>query len=319
MERASRVRLPWLTAVCAFLVMTLGGDYLFTHAVIYRSDSFEAGKVAHLIGEKGAEIPIFGSSKARHDYVPSLISPLAFNYGMDSASFEVVDALLDVELAKPKCGPIIIDVFQSAFHDLGDISKFAPFAGRPEFRLALDEQHAMEWRFLVPGLRYFGYYDWYLKDYLNERLGLTRKVVRGYTVSTNGTDFSRQDLEAAVQKRLAEGFTYTEDRSQLAQFLRRVRSAPNRRFIIVFSPLHSSCFRVFRNYSGFQKYVADLRAEPNATVLDWSQMPLKDEDFTDTTHLSFQGARKFSTRLHDEIKDLLNTSCSAAPTQRSAL
>ena len=106
-------------------------DQIWTRVFIGQGDTDEAARVSHLLRLDPNEIPIFGSSKARAAYVPSLIDPRAFNYGMDAASLDVVNVFLGIELAKNKQGPVIVDLAHNASNTVGNLLKFVPFADRP--------------------------------------------------------------------------------------------------------------------------------------------------------------------------------------------
>src|SRR5579863_9311428 len=92
----------WILALLAFASMAAGADFAFTRWAIYENPSSNAGRLYHLFKENGDEIPIFGASKVYYDYIPAEMGINAFNYGLDGTSYEVTDALLQIELAKPK-------------------------------------------------------------------------------------------------------------------------------------------------------------------------------------------------------------------------
>ncbi len=160
----------------------------------------------------------------------------------------------------------------------------------------------MKWRYWVPGLRYFGYYDWYLKDFLLEHITLTKKVVRAYSVELKTEPSS--GLARAIKFRLLEGFGFSSMPDQDLLLFHAIESAPQRTFVIVFSPVHSSCFTDFKNPEGFEQYRRKLRSFTNVVLLDWSRMNLPDDCFSDTVHLNSKGAAEFSRRLADKLKTI---------------
>jgi hypothetical protein len=299
----------WFVAIAVFAVLACAMDTLWTRVVIDGSAASDAGRLNHLIHEHGSEIPIFGASQARYDYVPEILGDNVFNYGMAGISPDVVAALLEIECKKHKQTPIVVDPGHSHVQQrLGNLSKFPPYAWQPEIREMLVRLKSMEWRYLVPGLRYFGYYDSYLSDYLAERMSKTKKTVRGYTVASNRQPFDHRVLDKNIKQRLEAGYGFSSYSDPQHLLFDVMKNTPERTFIIVFSPVHSSCFVNFQNREDFAQYLGTLRSLTNVVVLDWSHMELADDCFDDTVHLNERGAREFSQRLANRIR----TVCSAA-------
>ena len=149
------------------LVIFVGACILADLTVTYglRTPLSDIDRINHLYHENGDEIPIFGASKAHGHYNPRLMGLNAFNYGIDGASYEVTDVFLQIELAKPKTSPVIIELQHRDTGQLSDPAKFIPFVRDPRIRQLLDRFHAMDWKYYIPGLRYFGHYDYLFKDF----------------------------------------------------------------------------------------------------------------------------------------------------------
>jgi hypothetical protein len=293
----------WFVAAAAFCIGAISIDYLCTRLVINGTAMSEPTRIAHLIHEDGSEIPIFGNSQAREDFVSEILGDDVFNYGMDGISLDVVDALLQIECKKHKVTPIIVVLGHTALRTVGAPSKYPPFVRQPEIRHMLERLGVMEWRYWVPGLRYFGYYDWYLKDYLAEHTFRAKKTVRGHTVELY-QPFDRQSLDEAIKARLRSGFGFDSIPAQDRLLFDRIRSTPQRTFIIVYPPLHSACFANFQNQEGFARHLDKLRSFSNVVVLDWGRMELADDCFFDTIHLNEKGAREVSQRLADWLRTI---------------
>lgn len=296
----------WTALLLAFVGIAVVGDYFLTHWAIYENPSGNAGRLHHLITESGDEIPIFGSSKVYYDYVPSELGLNTFNYGLDGASFEVTDTLLEIELSKHKSTPIIIDLKPDAEHDIGDPSSYVPLAFDKRIRGLLERSGAMVWRFLVPGIRYFGYYDYYLKEWVDARAHVMRVVERGFSHEKYWS-FDRARLEAAVARRIKGPNGYFPDESQNRRLIEHIRQHPERTFFLVYSPVHPSCLVGFRNAGEFDAFKAQLSALPNAVVLDYLGASYPDQWFKDTNHLLYDGAVAFSRtlglRIGQELRD----------------
>jgi hypothetical protein len=300
----------WIIAFGAFVVVSLAGDYGFTRWAIDENPSSNAGRIYHLIHENGDEIPVFGSSKVYYDYIPAEMGVNAFNYGLDGSSYEVTDAFLQIELAKRKTTPIIIDLKPQGESGIGDPSAFIPFAFDPPIRRLLETSRSMIWRYYVPGIRYFGYYDYYLKEFVNHRAHLMRKVERGFSYEKYWT-FDRERLDDAIRQRMRGVNGYFPDPGQDGRLLDRIKQHPERLFFLVYSPVHSSCLTNFKNLDQFNAFKAMLASLPNAVVIDFEQTNYPDQWFKDTNHLLYDGAVDFSRRLGARINDALRARSSA--------
>jgi hypothetical protein len=293
-------------AVVAFAIWAISIDLVWTRFVIRDTAISDAARIDHLIHEDGSEIPIFGNSRAQEHYVPEILGDDVFNYGMDSVSLDVVDAFLQIECKKNKRTPIIVDLCHSVLPTVGAPAKFPPFVRQPEIRQMLDRLGLMQWRYWVPGLRYFGYYDWYLKDYLAENVFRAKKSVRGHTIGLVELNrpFDRRRLDEYIQLRLKEGYDFSSNSNQDRLLFEVISNTPQRTFVMVYSPVHSSCFANFGNAAGFARYLDKLRSFTNVVVLDWGRMDLPDECFRDTVHLNEKGAIEFSRRLADRLRPI---------------
>src|SRR6266478_585039 len=100
----------WIMAFAAFVCVCILGDVVFTHCIVFGTPLSGGARIRHLYLDNSDAIPIFGTSKAHGHYSPADMGLNAFNYGMDAASFEVTDVFLQIELAKPRTTPVIIEL-----------------------------------------------------------------------------------------------------------------------------------------------------------------------------------------------------------------
>jgi hypothetical protein len=237
-----------------------------------------------------------------------------FNYGIDGVSFDVVAALLQIEVKKNKQTPIVVGL--CAVDDnsvMGDPWGYSPFVSRPEIRQMMEDFGRMEWRYWVPGLRYFGYYDLYIRDYTAEYIFKTRKTVRGYLSNLKPWTQDVANLHGAIEHRMEVGGEFCSNPRQDSRLFDIIKSAPKRTFIMVYSPLHSSCFAKFKNRQDLLDHLEKLRSFPNVVVLDCSQMEFSDDCFLDTEHLNPKGAVEFSRRLADRLRIACASAVSCPP------
>lgn len=302
----------------AFAAICILADLAFTYGIIFRTPTSDIGRINHLYHEHGDEIPIFGSSKAHGNYSPDAMGLNAFNYGFDGISYEVTDVLLQIELAKSKTTPIIIELQHNDLAaDLGDQSRCVPLMFDARIRQLLKRFHAMEWRYYLPGIRYFGYYDWYLKDYMSERMQLTHNITKGYKSELHQLPFSQARLDDYVSKRLQITSGYFPNEDQNRRLIGHITEHPERLFFLVYSPYHPSYFAHFQNGEQLKLFDEKLKALPNVVLIDWSQMHFPDEFFLDTLHLRHEAAMEFSRKMGDKIREVLRERSGEATVEKS--
>lgn len=294
----------WAALVVGVLCASaLAADALFTRAILH-SGSVEAGRVLRLsegVGDPN-EIPIFGASKARANYIPEELGPRFYNYGFYSASPDVSNMLVAFALKRQSTAPIVIDLHQGAFQDIGDVRNYIPAARSEEVAALLRLTNHWRWYYAIPGIRYFGSYDWYLKGVLSDHIQVTHSIARGYTHEYNTIPWNRATFDDDVRRRLAEPFKFGLDVRQRARFLELIRSAPNRKFYIVLSPLHRSFMAHSYNEPAFRMSLNDFVRLPNVRVFDFTRTTYPDEYFLNTGHLNYRGAVVFSRKLRALIK-----------------
>jgi hypothetical protein len=292
----------WIMALLTFVGICVLADVTVTYAL--RSPLSDSDRIRHLYHENGDEIPIFGASKAHGHYNPRVMGLKAFNYGIDGASYEVTDVLLQIELAKPKTTPIIIELQHRDTGQLTDTGKFIPFVSDPRIRQLLNRFHEMDWKYYIPGIRYFGHYDSYIKDYLWLHLHMS-KVSNGFSEHAHPLVFNRAKLDQHVRERLKYTNGYFQDEDQERRLLAHITEHPQRLFFLVVSPYHPSYYVRFQNAEKFVAFKARLAAQPNVILLDWGQLDYPDEFFGDTLHLQWEAAEKFSRTVGERIRQEL--------------
>jgi len=298
-------RYRWILFLLAFLIVCVLSDAFFTHFIIYRTVAYDTGRIRHLYEENASEIPIFGTSRARCGYVPDEIGFDTYNYGIDAASLDVINTLLQIELAKPKTTPIIINLEIGSLYDIGDHSAYIPFVIDPRIRELLKHYDAMKWRYYFPGIRYFGYYDWYLKLFINGSRSGTKRVERGYTYELDSVRADPAAFAQMVRARSQMSLGYNPNEEQDRRLLSNIRAHPERLFFLVYSPYHSSCFAHFDDAEKFQAFKMELSALRNVVLIDWGRLDYPDDFFSDTTHLNRAGAVDFSRRLGSRLREVL--------------
>ncbi|HTV39355.1 MAG TPA: hypothetical protein VMF08_02160 [Candidatus Sulfotelmatobacter sp.] len=295
--------LGWKNWIIAFLILAglgIGIDAVFTRYIVLRGPNSPSGRIAHLLELNPNEIPVFGTSRVRS----MDLGTNGFNYAQDAASFALTDVFLQIELAKKKTTPIVVEFQFSDSGTLGDEAYLIPFAGDPRIRSVLSQFHKMSWRYFVPGLRYFGYYDWMLQDYLNERRSFYR-VTRGSIEYLRSPPFNQARFNQIVRQRLDADNGFLIDDSLTGRLIDEIKTHPQRLFILVATPVHRSCFHNFQNEDHLKSIEARLEAMPNVELIDWSRLPYPDTAFADTVHLRPAETADLSQKFRIKVSQIL--------------
>jgi hypothetical protein len=284
------------------LSLVVGGgvfSYLFEQKIILASEANGAYKVNRIINQLDVEeIPILGSSRAECSFVPGLISKHAFNYGLSGVQDNVILFFLDEEVKKNKTAPIIINF------DLDGLSYSLAYRGyylynasyKPIKKLLGDE---FKFRYNIPFIKYYGYYEFYLSYYLNDKMNLTKKLDHGGNFGLNV--FTPKKFNELIAERIHTPTVFHND-SLLEQHLFGIIEAhPERTFVFILSPCHKSFFVSYQNSEGLQSYIKRLENYKNVRVIDMSHMPYPDTLYMNTSHLNYEGAKYFSMALRDSL------------------
>ena len=293
----------FLPLVGGFVVCALAADLVWSKAVLERTKHSDVARIRRAIENDDNRMAIHGASKARAAYIPSLLRVPAYNYGMDESSQAVANALIELELDKENStAPILLDFPLFWFTGIGNEMKFVPFGRIPVVRELMTDAGKWKIRYLVPGLRFFGSFDWNLKELLTENIELTRRIEDGFTYRLTPVPWSRESFDSAVQRRLNTSVYYHEIESQRLRLENLIDEHSNRHFFIVISPYHPSFFRSYEGLPEAHRFLSDMEKRSNVTVLDYSRVDYADELFTDSTHLNEEGAKRFSNTLGEVLR-----------------
>ncbi|NET34318.1 MAG: hypothetical protein F6K19_20215 [Cyanothece sp. SIO1E1] len=271
----------------------------FERYIIFSGEVNGASKINRILNKHDEQqIPILGSSRALNHFVPSMISPNSFNYGIDGLAPDTWQFFLHEELKKEKSTAIIINFdLDGWFYRSGAVDNYLPNY-RETKHLIPDLQRS---HYHIPLLKYYGRFEVYFKDWLNERGNFTRITDHGASFKT--TQLTDSKFQQLVERRLGAPTEFTDDTKLLDSFLSLVNHTA-REIILVVSPYHSSYLESYCNLSEAQRSLSTLDTISNVHVLDFSQMDLGEEYFFDTTHLNYAGAKLFSSTLHQRLKAL---------------
>jgi len=275
---------------------------VFEKGVILNSEingSYKVNRIISVTNEK--EVPIFGSSRAEEGFIPSLLGSNYFNYGLSGTQDDVLLFFLHEECKKNKNTPIIINFdIDGLDYAIGDVSSYIYNADYAPVKKLLGANYRNV--FQLPFFKYYGYYEFYLKNWLNNKINLTKKTDHGSSLELN--KLNPKKFNELVNQRNATSFMFNNDRFLENDFLNILKANKKRSFIIVVSPYHSSCFVNFKNYDSVKMFFHKIDSLTNVRVFDFSHVDYPDSLFMNTTHLNYDGAQRFTHELKDSIMSI---------------
>lgn len=234
------------------------------------------------------ELPIFGSSRAASNYVPSMISPKAFCYGIDGSGMNETLFLVENYLREnPKGGPIIINLDPWGFpksHEGGFVSDYtlSPIAPEPQCS--------------IPGVRMIGKLREVFASWLNQRKSSTKRIDNGAILQlVNRTPQEWEFIESKIED---WGFNIDEEWRNRIMNLSKLSE---RCIIWVVGPCIQSWRDKFSGRAKLVQWLKVLQSKPNFTVVDLYEMDCPLSISFDDKHLNAQGAEIFSRMLSKKI------------------
>ena len=304
-QRRARARLiKALLFVGVACLFALSFQYFFEKRVILGSESAAAYKVNRILYQQHPnEIPIFGPSTAQGDLIPSVLGPDFFDYGIDGVREDVLLFFMEQECRKQKANRHLVAVFtmEGFTYGLGDLNAYIPNSNSPAVRNLLGDNYKLYYS--IPFIKYYGQYDSYLKDYLNERMMLTKYKDRGASIEKD--IITPEKFNTLVRDRMNSVGRFRNDTVLEQRFVRLVRDHPDRDFVILIPPFHPSYFNKFENYDDALRFFSYLSQFPNIRILNYSHQFYPDDCYLNTTHLNYRGAVLFNNMIKDTLQKII--------------
>lgn len=293
-------------------LITVAGLFLFAAVVLLLLDRLNVALITASPGTSAYkmwrlfethprdEIAILGSSRASQNVAPSLLSPHAFNYGMDGSAQGETLFLLATLLRQEGDAPILVNLDPWGFRGTPEptlVGDYRLVLGDPEVRKRLPpEKRPLKAR--IPGIRFHGALRPNLAAWLNAQMSVTKRIDNGATLQV----FSRTPEEWAFINATisAQDFAFPDDWKAALRTLCPQARRPVVWFVGPCSP------RWMALYAGREKLRAGLRwlaAQPNQYVIDLLDLPYGEELFMDPTHLNLQGAERFTMALRQALRE----------------
>ena len=288
--------LPIVILVIFALFVT---NKLFEKHIILKTNISGAYKVNRLISSTDtSEITVFGSSRAEGSFIPNIIDSNIFNYGMSSTQEDVTLALLKIEVNKKKQTPIIINFdLDGVNSNIGDISNYL-YNNDNQIISELIKEKIEKFQ-KIDLFKYYGNYEFYFKNYLNDKFNFTKFTNRGASVEKN--KLTKSSFNTLVQERYNSINNFQNDSTILHNLLDLISNNQKRKFVFVIAPYHHSYFHNFDSFEKFNKFKIELKKYQNIIIIDFKDQLFEDSLFINTTHLNYQGAVKFSNAFRDSL------------------
>jgi len=268
-------------------------NFIFEELIVFKSEingAYKVNRILNMIEED--EIPIFGSSRAEVNFVPSIIDNRnCFNYGITGSQANIWLFFLEQELKKEKNTPIIINFdLDGLGYSNGDIANYIPNWHATKGMLELSGKFHYDY----PFLKYFGQYEKHLNFFLNEKINPTKITDNGGSFLTNKWTLLR--FQEIVNKRENSLSSFTVNDKLFEKFNALINST-DRTIVIVVAPYHKLYFNKFQNINNVDSFLKEIEIKENIKVIDLRHFIKKDNLFFDTTHLNYNGAKRFSKKL----------------------
>lgn len=287
------------------LLLTAGGyafQYVFEKAIILHPGINGAYKVNRIINEfHPDEVAMFGSSRMVEGLIPDLLGPNHFNYGLNGTKDDVVQFFLNEEVKKHKSTPVIINLDLNGLnYSTGDISNYLYNLNYQPVKQLIGKQDKLIYH--IPFIKYFGFYQYYLKDLLYSKIALTKYTNNGALIEKNS--YTPQQFAQVVQQRKNTVSKTNIDTNLFNNLTAIISAHPNRNFFFVIAPYHPAWFYTYKDGPTENKFLNALQAYKNVKVLNFSKAAFPDSLFFDTEHLNYKGAVMFSKALRDTLSKL---------------
>lgn len=287
----------FLTSLTACVLFS----YFFEKSIVLKTEISGASKINRILNQNHKyEIPIFGTSRSEQCYIPSIInnSNNSFNYGIPGIGSNIWIFFLEKELEKQKSTPIIINFDLRGFtNSVGDVNSYIPNYNEVKHLIPNHKNVLYE----IPFIKYYGSFVVLFKYYLNEKFNFTKLTDNGGSFYIHGPTKENFDLLVEKRKSIASSFKYD---FKLSKKFNNLIASTDRKIYIVIAPYHKSYFYNFKNLPQFEGYLRKLRDIENVEIIDLRHFIKDDSLFLDTSHLKWEGAKKFSHQLSKIINKI---------------
>ena len=246
------------------------------------------------------EIPIIGSSRARHSYATSLLSTNAFNYGLNGSGQNETLVHLQAILAKGESSLCIVNLDPWGFCRKKVVGDYSLAKGPLPSSLELAEgEHLLD---RIPGLRFYGCLRANLTEFIGEKYGIgAKRIDRGAVLSI--VERSRAEWDYIIRTKAPK--TYEVDPEVFQEYRRTLQSNNRVEIVFVLAPIPAEWWDSFAGKTALRDLCDQLATIPHVTVIDLCTVNLGAFDFSlfmDDQHCNAKGAVRFTQQLRAELR-----------------
>lgn len=247
------------------------------------------------------EIPIIGSSRAEAGFVPSVLSPRAFNYGLSgSGQWETLFHLKAI-CARNDVSLVIVNLDPWGIQGKGGfMGRYALAYGAPSM-VGYEDQTKVAFLDRMPGTRFYGRFRSNIGECLNSVLAATKKIDNGAILQRLSRN--EEEWEYIIGKCESRNFTVNEETWREYQLV--LRRHPNVTVVFVVSPVAPPWWNRFGGAEKMREFLKEASKLDNVKVIDMCSTNIDKYDlsyFMDLTYLNETGARKFTGELTQRLE-----------------
>ena len=284
-------------------IMAAVFNFLFERDIILSNENGGAYKINRIISLNDPnEIPIIGSSRAEASFIPEILGSNYFNYGLEGTQENVMLFFIKEECKKKnkKSAIIIANIDLDGINTkTGDMANYLYNSDNENVKKLMTEKY--KYQYAIPFVKYTGQFENYFRNYLNNKMQLTKYSKDGAFIDK--TVLPQKLIDALIEYRKTHQDVFLHEDNLKNEFFNELNSNKSRFFVFVVPPYHSCYFTNYKNPEDAKAFLDELRALSNARVFDFSGVKYPDSLFINTTHLNYNGAVRFTK----EFKDSLNT------------
>lgn len=249
------------------------------------------------------EIPIIGSSRAEAGFVPSELSPRAFNYGLSgSGQWETLFHLKAI-CERNDASLVIVNLDPWGISGKGGFTgRYALAYGAPSM-VGYEDQTKVAFLDRMPGTRFYGRFRSNIGECLNSVLAATKKIDNGAILQRLSRN--EEEWKYIIGKCESRNFTVNEETWREYQMV--LRQHPNVTVVFVVSPVASPWWDRFGGAEKMREFLNEASKFDNVKVIDMCSTNIDKYDlsyFMDLTHLNETGARKFTLELKQRLVEM---------------
>ena len=249
------------------------------------------------------EIPIIGSSRAEAGFVPSELSPRAFNYGLSgSGQWETLFHLKAI-CARDDASLVIVNLDPWGIQGKGGFTgRYALAYGAPSM-VGYEDQTKVAFLDRMPGTRFYGRFRSNIGECLNSVLAATKKIDNGAILQR----LSRNEEEWKYIIGKCESRSFMVNEGTWREYQMVLRQHPNVAVVFVVSPVALPWWDRFGGAEKMREFLKEASKLDNVKVIDMCSTNIEKYDlsyFMDLTHLNETGARKFTRELKQRLVEM---------------